>query len=429
MAIAGMRHLMRWFLCLLAFDHCCIRTWAKMVMGIANGEDYKLVSTFCFSFPPTDPASTAPAINGHIHSQTIVSSAGHKFLVVNRSEVERGVSCDDLVKGAKVIEPLTERSKEVIAYDLTLNVESSMNQQAIAAVIARCGETVSAEYIVEFTNPGGFFETQFACPDQGLFQSYLWLAVLIGILSPPHYFAFKVLHRRQAHNDVSAIFFASAAFFGTRVMFFLIHLLVYAQNGMGLGMLLFLAQFLDFISTTLILVVLVSLVHGVYVTRPSIPPGSEERDTLIRVVGGFAVAYLVSMLACGFRLDADLTPFGMLRSAASWPYLLARLGTGVFCFKKGMALASEGGDTLVAEKKHLVTTFSFLSVGWLGLMPVLMMLSSEDSWRHDMLWMEMANLATCGTLLYYVWPSRFGTTFSCIKPTERAHPYAEFDPS
>jgi hypothetical protein len=394
-----------------------------MVMGIANGEDYRLVSTFCFTFP--DPGAL-PAINGHIHSQTIVSSSGHKFLVVNRTEVERGIPCEELVAKAKVIEPLTERSKEVIAYDLTLNVEASMNRQNVAAVIARCGETVSAEYIVEFTNPGGFLETQFACSDQGLFQSYLWLAVIMCGVTPLFYFAFRVLHRRQAHNDVSAIFFASAAFFGTRVLFFLIHLLVYARNGMGLGMLLFLAQFLDFVSTTLIAIVLVALVHGVYVTRPSVPPGSEERDTLIRVMGGFTVAYLISTLACGFRLDSDLTPFGLLRGFASMPYLIARLATGVFCFKKGMALASEGGDTLQEEKKHLVTKFSFLALVWLGSMPALMLLSSEDSWRHDMLVMEMGNVAAYGTLLYFFWPSRFGSTFSCIKPTERAHPYAEF---
>lgn len=397
-------------------------------MGIANGEDYRLVSTFCFTFPdPSAQSPGEPAANGHIHSQTIVSSAGHKFLVVNRTEVERGVSCDELVRGAKVIEPLTERSKEVIAYDLTLNVEASMNRQAVAAVIARCGQPVSAEYIVEFTNPGGFFETQFACSDQGLFSSYLWLGVIICCMAPPMCFAFRVLQRRQAHNDVSAIFFASAAFFGTRVLFFLVHLMVYARNGMGLGMLLFLAQFLDFISTVLLAVVLVALVHGVYVTRPSVPPGSEERDALIRVMGGFTVSFLISTLACGFRLDADLTPFGLERALPSSPYLLARLATGTFCFRKGMELAGNGsGDALQAEKKHLVSKFSLLALIWMATLPVLMVLSTEDSWRHDMLWMEIVNLASYGTLLYFFWPSRFGSTFSCIKPTERAHPYAEF---
>ena len=36
---------------------------------------------------------------------------------------------------------------------------------------------------------------------------------------------------------------------------------------LGLGMLLFVAQFLDFLSTTMAMLVLVALVHGVYVVR------------------------------------------------------------------------------------------------------------------------------------------------------------------
>eukprot|EP00439_Symbiodinium_sp_Y106_P033559 s1680_g4.t1 len=151
---------------------------AKMVMGIADGEDYQLVSTFCFRFPPATPGrcyhdlagdgavgimankpsasvATAPlpppvtvsasgdgdddprygpsqgqiVPNGHIHSQTIVSADGHKFLVVNHSDVLQGLSCDQLVKRAKVIEPLVEKTKEVVAYDLTLNVIGSAPHQ------------------------------------------------------------------------------------------------------------------------------------------------------------------------------------------------------------------------------------------------------------------------------------------------------------
>merc|ERR1719364_597601 len=85
--------------------------------------------------------------------------------------------------------------------------------------------------------------------------------------------------------------------------------------GMGLGMLLFVAQFLDFLSTTMVAVVLVALVHGVYITRPSVPPGSEERQQLLTVVGAFAAACLISALGCGFQLGGDLTPFGVFRGA------------------------------------------------------------------------------------------------------------------
>jgi len=392
-----------------------------MVMGIANGEDYQLVSTFCFTFPEAVPGEQLP--NGHIHSQTIVSSNGHKFLVLNHTELQQGFSCDDLVKRAKVIEPLSERTKEVIAYDLTLNVEPSMNRQHIAAVIARCGQSVNAEYIVEFTNPGGYLDQHFTCSDRGLLQSYLWFSLVAAVLAPIFLTAMRILHKRQAHNDVSAIFFTGAAFFGARVWLFTVHLLVYSRNGMGLGMLLFVAQFLDFLCNTMATVVMIALVHGVYVTRPCIPPGSEERRILIQVTGGFTGTYLLSTLVCGFKVDGLLSPFGVLRGNASWPYYLSRACTGVFCLNKALQLAKEAE---AQSKKNYVLRFGMIAISWLMTMPVIMLLSGEDSWHRDALLMDVANFCMFGILLYDFWPSRFGALFSCIKPTERMHPYSEF---
>lgn len=416
-----MRPPRRWLLGLLACHSRAALARAKMVMGIASGEDYQLVSTFCFTFPYAPPGETGS--NGHIHSQTIVSSNGHKFLVVNRTELEQGFSCDDLARRAKVIEPLSERTKEVVAYDLTLNVEPSMHRQHVAAVIARCGQTVDAEYIVEFTNPGSYMDQHFACSEQGLLQSYLWFSALVAGLAPLFGSALRVLHRRQAHNDVSALFFTGAAFFGARVWLFALHLAIYSRNGMGLGMLLFLAQFLDFLSSALLSLVLVSLVHGVYVTRPCVPPGGTERRAILQVTVILLSTHLFSTLVCGFKVDGPLSPFGVTRGVASTPYHLARVGAGLFCLSSGLKLAKE--DEAQAKKQHLLR-FSFLAFGWFLAIPVVMLSTGEDSWHHDAVVIDVATFALFGTLLHDFWPSRFGTIFNCIKPTERMHPYSEF---
>mmetsp|Transcript_47677 Transcript_47677/g.136626 ORF Transcript_47677/g.136626 Transcript_47677/m.136626 type:complete len:428 (-) Transcript_47677:81-1364(-) len=416
----------RWLACVLVCGLLSVRNVeAKMVMGIADGQDYQLVTTFCFTFPPPGApgAPGVPAPNGHIHSQTIVSSNGHKFLVLNVSDLQRGLSCEELVKRAKVIEPLSEKTREVIAYDLTLNVEPSMNRQNIAAVIARCGQPVNAEYIVEFTNPGGSWEEHFACSDQGLLQIYLWFAVGAGVLGAFAATAQRVLHRRQAHNDVSALFFAGTAFFVARIWLFTVHLLVYSRNGMGLGMLLFVAQYLDFLSNTMGMLVLMAMVHGVYVTRPCVPPGSGERQVLMQVVGAFTATYLLSTLMCGFKFDALLSPFGVLRGAASWPYLIARAWTGVFCFNRGIKLAATDE---AQQKKPYILRFSILALGWLVIIPVIVLCAGEDSWNEAALVMDLANFLMFGIVLHDFWPSRFGTLFSCMKPTERMHPYSEF---
>eukprot|EP00927_Polykrikos_kofoidii_P065760 TRINITY_DN61476_c0_g1_i1.p1 TRINITY_DN61476_c0_g1~~TRINITY_DN61476_c0_g1_i1.p1 ORF type:complete len:428 (+),score=54.34 TRINITY_DN61476_c0_g1_i1:57-1340(+) len=398
-----------------------VRTEAKMVMGISGGDDYQLVSTFCFTFPTL--AVGEPIVNGHIRSQTIVSSNGHKFLVLNQTDLQQGYTCEELVRRAKVVEPLSEKTKEVIAYDLTLNVEPSMDRQHIAAVIARCGQAVSAEYIVEFTNPGSYMEQHFACSDQGLLQSYIWFSLAVLGIAPAFYSAQRVLHRRQAHNDVSAIFFTSVGFFVARVLLFTLHLLVYSKNGLGLGMLLFVAQFLDFLSTTMATLVLLALTHGVYVTRPLVPHGSEERNALLQAVGLFTATYLFSTLVCGFKVDGELTPFGVLHSVASWPYVLSRAYIGVFSFNRGRKLAQEAE---AQQKKHLILRFSCLGLIWCLMLPAVMLFSGEDSWHRDAVLLDASNYCLYGALLYDLWPSRFGALFSCIKPTERAHPYAEF---
>eukprot|EP00931_Biecheleriopsis_adriatica_P090733 TRINITY_DN64667_c0_g1_i1.p1 TRINITY_DN64667_c0_g1~~TRINITY_DN64667_c0_g1_i1.p1 ORF type:complete len:437 (-),score=90.40 TRINITY_DN64667_c0_g1_i1:96-1358(-) len=403
-------------LCLLAQSAV-----AKMVMGIADSEDFQLVSTFCFKFPSAAPGQRAP--NGHIHSQTIVSADGHKFLVVNYTDLTQGLTCDQLIKKAKVIEPLVEKTKEVVAYDLTLNVEPSMDGQHIAAVIARCGQQINAEYIVEFTNPEGSFDQQFACAEQGLLQSYFLLSLITVILGPTFFSALRTLHRRQAHNDLSAMFFTASAFFGVRVWLFTVHLVVYSRNGMGLSMLLFVAQFLDFLSTTMAMVVLVALVHGIYLTKPCVPVGSTERLAIMRVTGCFTATFLLSTLFCGFKVDGPISPFGVLRGAPAMPYLLSRTMAGFFCLSQGMKLAQEAE---AAQKKPYILRFTWVAAGWLLIMPFIMMFSGEDSWHREAIIMDLASVAMFSILLWDFWPTRFGALFSCIKPTERMHPYAEF---
>lgn len=200
-------------------------------------------------------------------------------------------------------------------------------------------------------------------------------------------------------------------------------MLVYSSNGMGLGMLHFVAQFLDFLSTTMAMLVLMALAHGVYITRPCVPPGSDERKVLMQIVGAFASSYLVCTLASGFKVDDLLTPFGTLRETASMPYLFVRACAGIFCVNKGL---SHAAVQEASDKKHFVVRFGFIALSWLMTMPGVMLMSSEDGWISTAVMIDWGTLSMFATVLYEFWPSRFGNLFSCIKPTERAHPYSEF---
>merc|ERR1711920_1056893 len=101
----------------------------------------------------------------------------------------------------------------------------------------------------------------------------------------------------------------------------------------------------------------------------------------------------------------------------------SRICTGVFCWNRGLRLANEAD---AQAKKAYILRFSGISLAWLALMPVVWFFSGVDSWHFDALVLDVATFALFGVLLYDFWPSRFGTLFSCIKPTERMHPYSEF---
>lgn len=52
--------------------------------------------------------------------------------------------------------------------------------------------------------------------------------------------------------------------------------------------------------------------------------------------------------------------------------------------------------------------------------------SSESGRGGSAAFMDLVTLGMFGIVLHDFWPSRFGALFSCVKPTERAHPYSEF---
>lgn len=59
--------------------------------------------------------------------------------------------CQEVARCAKIIKPTSERTSDVVAFHLTLNVVPSMSRPPVAAVIVRCGQSISAEHAIEFT--------------------------------------------------------------------------------------------------------------------------------------------------------------------------------------------------------------------------------------------------------------------------------------
>eukprot|EP00916_Digyalum_oweni_P001421 GHVL01002774.1.p1 GENE.GHVL01002774.1~~GHVL01002774.1.p1 ORF type:complete len:143 (-),score=9.45 GHVL01002774.1:1334-1762(-) len=93
-----------------------------------------------------------------------------------------------------------EKDREVTGYDLTLNIEPNLDRMNLVTTVTRCGNSTNAEYIVEFTNPGGYFKKQFSCHDQGIYQIHLLLLLCCLLAIPQFYKAWHAMERRQTSN-------------------------------------------------------------------------------------------------------------------------------------------------------------------------------------------------------------------------------------
>eukprot|EP01066_Platyproteum_vivax_P011858 Platyproteum_vivax@DN5375_c0_g1_i2.p1 len=186
-------------LLVLVFCIMSMGSESKSIIGLSNFKEYDSVGSYCFTIPPGE--------FGKIHAQTVLHTPNHEFLVLSDTELTSAqFSCNLLHSRSKYVKPLVEHDKQVTAYDLLLNIEPNLNRQKLLAVISRCGGLVDAEYVVEFTNPGGIFKKHFSCLDLSPFaQLHSLISVFhLACRAIAGYLCYLLAwNSLQAENDVS----------------------------------------------------------------------------------------------------------------------------------------------------------------------------------------------------------------------------------
>jgi len=323
----------------------------KKVIGIADRGEVQVLDQFCFTI--ADDIK-----KGQIKSQVIVNKPNQHFLVLNTTAFAAANNdCAKLKTQAKVVEPLMEANKEIISYDLTLAVEKKLSGETLLAVMVNCGGgDVSGQYILEFTNPEGSFDTQFDCGSIGLIWEFFFFMAVVFVLAPSFIYCEQTLGRRQVLNETIALFFASAGAFVGHIFLFTIHVGVYSVDGSGLVVLCFLSEILDAIQVCLLALVAVLVTHGVSVNRADYALEHEAHRRLCVVVCALALFSLLSALNHGFHEKDDLNPFGWMRAGGflSGCLLLTRLFAGLFVYTRGAsapASRAAGGVQMQPRKK------------------------------------------------------------------------------
>eukprot|EP01066_Platyproteum_vivax_P011857 Platyproteum_vivax@DN5375_c0_g1_i1.p1 len=399
-------------LLVLVFCIMSMGSESKSIIGLSNFKEYDSVGSYCFTIPPGE--------FGKIHAQTVLHTPNHEFLVLSDTELTSAqFSCNLLHSRSKYVKPLVEHDKQVTAYDLLLNIEPNLNRQKLLAVISRCGGLVDAEYVVEFTNPGGIFKKHFSCLDQGIFEVYLLLAAISICLLPTFFHSWITLERRQATNIITVMFFLAAPLFLIHILLMTVHLFVYSQDGFGLAVFQFLAQLSLATSTTLLTGLLLCLAQGLTISTQEISGPLGNRSMLVVLASG-----LTHLLYClqEAMTYSDLSPFAQLHSLISVFHLACRAIAGYLCYLLAWNSLQAENDV---SKRQLYISIASVGAGWLAYLPIVAWLLGYQSPQLVCVLILLPHLACLFFLNMYLSPEKFGTLFDQLPATTKYHPYGE----
>ncbi|KAF4660400.1 hypothetical protein FOZ61_004037, partial [Perkinsus olseni] len=273
---------------------------------------------------------------GLLDACNVVRGAGTKFLLLNDTVAAKidTLSCEKLVKNARVVEPLEpQRAIRVVTsasngaahpgasgdlgyvFELKLSVDHRLHNKKSTALLVNCeGHGIDSEYIVEFMQPEGHvsvwsphvhhdYGSHLSCEFVYWLEHLMSLAVLaassIAVLLLRMYK--QVISREQ---DMSTTFVFFTICWQLHIVLFWIHVKVYSNDGMGSPIVAFTSHMLAAVCDCGLCCVLLLMVCSNH-------PGP---DLSVRILGVMA-ADLICLLREG-ESDSDrflLVPWPMIK--------------------------------------------------------------------------------------------------------------------
>eukprot|EP00916_Digyalum_oweni_P001425 GHVL01002780.1.p1 GENE.GHVL01002780.1~~GHVL01002780.1.p1 ORF type:complete len:354 (-),score=21.06 GHVL01002780.1:340-1401(-) len=313
-----------------------------------------------------------------------------------------------------------EKDREVTGYDLTLNIEPNLDRMNLVTTVTRCGNSTNAEYIVEFTNPGGYFKKQFSCHDQGIYQIHLLLLLCCLLAIPQFYKAWHAMERRQTSNAVSSTFFLSALLFLIHVFLMTVHIAVYSMDGYGLSVFRFSSHIALAMSCTMLITVLLSLSKGLTVSEKRLATNDLSLISRISIFCG--VAAMIYSLQETTTANAD--PFSKLRLCwGSFLLLVSRCVAAVFCYNWSTQSVNRSRDE---QKVKIYKTICFWGTLWLSLLPIMVIILPRPLYRWwDVVYVLVPQVGLLCILSVFYSPEVCGLIFDEVSASADLHPYSE----
>ncbi|RQX75655.1 rhodopsin-like GPCR transmembrane domain protein [Toxoplasma gondii CAST] len=409
---------------------------AKKVLGLARGGTYEPVADFCFSIPEGQ--------KGRIMAQTMVSATGHELVILNKTEsevlaglrrdIESGAGetpvCHKLINSARVREPLVGgvpmefRDSTPSLYAMDLAVDSNVNEQHITVWITRCRNNapVDAMYHLQFTNPGGFWERHFSCEDRGLLPLYLMALVVCALSSLASLSSWRALKRSSSSPvpSLSAGSLCAVILFSLSVLLNTIHLLVYASDGGGIGVLKFLSQFFDACMRCLLFVLIASVATRSSSGGPAI---AEQYHTLAVMAAAIYVLCQLVYNVAESQAYTHLSAYFCLRTVWGVPFMLGNAIAAGFVLLVCVNNALFAGD---AANRRFQTNFATGCLVYF-IVPLVLVLGTNGSSLTDSATMLLLEFVAAHILQRLLCRPPGGAVGSGAKglpaSLQEAHPY------
>jgi hypothetical protein len=262
-------------------------------------------------------------------------------------------------------------------------------------------------YVVNWTNPGGFWTRNFSYDQQGLVFIYIFYTVFYFILVLAHGWAIYQQHQAEQWHPVIRVLSVAIGLGFLSVIAELTHYLIYAGNGIGVPAILGFGDLMTMASQVVLMFQCILIAKGWAITTSYLT----DKYIVLVVMALFVVAYLAL-----FIWDkAAPNPASVLFFYESIPGIIVSILRVLTCGWFVWSLRNTIRLESLPEKRMFYFVFGGSYTVWFLLLPLIVLiavfLAAWVRFRIITALMVTSDFLGLSALAFLLWPSRASNYF------------------
>jgi len=262
-------------------------------------------------------------------------------------------------------------------------------------------------YVVNWTNPGGFWTKNFSYDQQGLVVIYIFYTIFYFILVCVHGWAIYQQHQAEQWHPVIRVLSVAILLGFLSNLAEMIHYLIYAGNGVGVAFILGFGDLLAMVSQIVLMFQCILIAKGWAITTSYLT----DKYIVLAVMALFVVAYLAL-----FIWDkAAPNPASVLYFYESVPGIIVAILRVLTCGWFIWSLRNTIRLESLPEKRMFYFIFGGSYTVWFLLLPLIVLiavfLAPWVRFRIITALMVTSDFVGLSALAFLLWPSRASNYF------------------